>query len=227
MTRTTRSLSLVLSLAAVLACGGDATSPNAESAEGGVNLKVMTLAKTASAAHIVVMPSGGWFALGKHAIRFPKHAICALSSSYGPTEWDKPCVPAQGPVSFRVQIVQQDGREWLDFTPAVRFVPTTRTSEYVMLYMRADNLSNDLTEDQLQILWSPAIGVPGIDESIADPTQRTRINWGAGILSRRIKHFSGYSVYDGPVCPGPLCQTEVPGEELLLQADVSGDGSRF
>ncbi len=192
-----RSLSFALVLAAVVGCSGDALAPRADKTAGGPSLKVRTLRSTATTADIVVEPSGGFFWLGRHAVRFPKRSICALNSSYGPTEWDKPCTPAQGPVNFHVEVVSLNGREWLDFTPAVRFVPTTRANDYVTLFMRVDNLTNDVSEADLQILWSPAIGVPGIDESVADPTQRTFINLGAGILHRRIKHFSAYSVTDG------------------------------
>jgi hypothetical protein len=58
----------------------------------------------------------------------------------------------------------------------------------------------------MQILWSSAIGIPGIDESLEDPTLRTRINRGAGVLQRRIKHFSGYNIPDQIDCG---CETEL------------------
>ena len=208
MSRSIRTLSLAISVAAVVGCNGDAVAPRLDAGTAGPNLKVKTWRKNGTSADITVNPAGGFFTLGKHSIRFPKHSICALNSSYGPTEWDKPCHPALGPVSFHVEIVSLDGREWLDFTPAVRFVPTTRVSDYVMLYMRVDNISNDLTEDDMQILWSPAIGVPGIDESVTDSTLRTKINWGAGVLQRRIKHFSGYSVHDGDPLGLPIDELE-------------------
>jgi len=192
-----RSISFALSVAAVVGCSGDALAPRADRTAERPNLKVRTLRSTATTADISVEPSGGFFWLGRHAVRFPKHSICALNSSYGPTEWDKPCSPAQGSVNFHVEVVSLNGREWLEFTPAVRFVPTTRTNGYVTLFMRVDNLSNEIGKADMQILWSPAIGVPGIDESAADSTQRTFINLGAGLLHRRIKHFSAYSVTEG------------------------------
>jgi len=49
--------------------------------------------------------------------------------------------------------------------------------------------------ESLSILWSPAIGIPGIDESLEDPTQRTYV--AGGYAYRRIKHFSGYNVTSG------------------------------
>jgi hypothetical protein len=47
------------------------------------------------------------------------------------------------------------------------------------------------------ILWSPAIGVPGIDESLLDQTLETKSDKKRGGVYRRIKHFSGYNVYSG------------------------------
>jgi hypothetical protein len=49
----------------------------------------------------------------------------------------------------------------------------------------------------LSILWSPAIGVPGIDESLEDPSLRTYVSPWSGYAYRRIKHFSGYNVTSG------------------------------
>jgi hypothetical protein len=52
-----------------------------------------------------------------------------------------------------------------------------------------------LINRSLNILWSPAIGVPGIDESLEDPSLRTYVL--GGYAYRRIKHFSGYNVTSG------------------------------
>ena len=200
MSRFSRSLIVALSAAATVGCGSDAVAPRAVGSVEAPDLKVHVRKRTATSATITVTPSGGTFWLGEHSIRFPKRSICALESSYGPTEWDKPCHAANGPVTFQVVIVSMNGREWLDFTPAARFVPTTNPSQYVTLFMRTSNLPNDISEDAMQILWSPAIGIPGIDESIEDPTLRTKLNRGSGMLQRRIKHFSGYNSPDNIDC---------------------------
>jgi hypothetical protein len=47
------------------------------------------------------------------------------------------------------------------------------------------------------ILWSPAIGVPGIDESLLDETLKTKWDKKRGGVYRRIEHFSGYNVWSG------------------------------
>ena len=208
MKLTIRSFGLATVLVAALACS-DATAPRRSVADE-VSFQVKTHRRTATTADITVMPSGGTFALGRHSIRFPKRAICELSSSYGVTEWDKPCQPAQGPVNFHVEILNANGRDFLNFTPNARFVPATRPSDYVMLFMRVDNIK-DVSEDDLQILWSPTYGIPGIDESLSDSTLRTRVNYGAGMLQRRIKHFTTYVIRDGDCqITDPTCAITPP-----------------
>lgn len=199
MVRFSRSCIVALTVAATAGCGNDALSPRGDAASEKASARITTRNRTDNSADITVDPRGGTFTLGQHAIRFPRKAICALDSSYGPTEWDKPCTPASEPVTFHVEIVSGDGRQWLDFTPAVRFVPTNDPAKYVWLGMQTTGFT-DLSDAQLQILWSPAIGVPGVDESLTDPTLRTIINRESGWMVRRIKHFSGYNVSDRSAC---------------------------
>ena len=120
--------------------------------------------------------------------------ICdPATSGYGREFWDKPCEVLRGQVAIHAELRQQDGREWVDFSPELRFRPSLLPYEWVWIYMRTDAaVSNPL----LSILWSPAIGVPGIDESLEDPTLRTFVN-PSGYAYRRIKHFSGYNVTAG------------------------------
>lgn len=200
MNRYSRSCIIALAVASTAACGSDSLGPRADATPETASLRIITRHRTATSADITVDSKGGKFNLGQHSIRFPKNSICSLTSSYGPAEWDKPCTPATEPVTFHVEIVIQDGRQWLDFTPAVRFVPTTNPKQYVTLAMSTFRQSDEVSEDDLQILWSPAIGVPGVDESIDDPTLRTTVNRRSGKMSRRVKHFSGFSVSDGVAC---------------------------
>lgn len=211
MGRFSRSCIIALTVAATAACGSDALGPRADATSERASLRIITHNRTSTSADITVDAKGGKFDLGQHSITFPKNSICALTSSYGPTEWDKPCTPATEPIDFHVEIVSLNGREWLDFTPAVRFVPTTNPKQYVGLTMRTYQHPDAAGEDDLQILWSPAIGVPGVDESIGDPTMRTTINRRSGMMSRRVKHFSGFNVPDGVACEATdvSCVTDV------------------
>lgn len=152
-----------------------------------------TYAPDEQSARITVTPSGGWFFLGRHAVYFPPNSICAPESSYGPEEWDAPCEPAREALTFDVEIVRRDGRSWLDFTPHARFVPSSSKRGWVLLFMSTSPQLASVAARE-PILWSPAIGVPGVDESIEDRSVRTRHLPGTSIAWRRIKHFSGYNV---------------------------------
>jgi hypothetical protein len=219
----TRSRRSVLGVAASLAllvtgCSGDQLSgPEALTLGGfavsrgpaGVprpDIIVHHVADDSASAEFTVTPTGGVFALGPHAIFFAPNSICnPATSSYGPTEWDAPCEPATEPIRFRAEVRNVDGRSWVDFTPAVRFVPTADQANGVWLYMKTAAISTDPDSvraalQRMSILYSPAIGVDGINEALADPSLRTYLWLEGGIAYRRIKHFSGYNIHDGYSC---------------------------
>jgi hypothetical protein len=212
---------LIALLALVLAgCSGDqlAGPGSALAPWGGISVSrgpagiprpdviVHNVAEDSASADFTVTPSGGVFNLGPHAIYFPANSICdPATSSYGPTEWDAPCQPATEPIRFHAEVREINGRSYIDFTPAVRFVPTDEDANSVWLYMKTSALTADSTVDVLSILrrmsvlYSPALGEAGINEALTDPSLRTYVWLDGGIAFRRIKHFSGYNVYDGLV----------------------------
>jgi hypothetical protein len=194
--------SLVVALAAfTVACADNSIAPSSDEAgvlPGGAPNFLITIhqmAEDKSSAEFTVTPSGGYFQMGKHGIVFPRNAICdPRTSSYGSGHWDDDCVVLQEPIRIHAELRQQDGREWIDFTPELRFRPSSWPFQWVWIYMQTDAAMLDRS---LNILWSPAIGVPGIDESIEDPTLRTFVSPWSGYAYRRIKHFSGYNVTSG------------------------------
>ncbi len=99
----------------------------------------------------------------------------------------------RSPIRIRAELRTQDGREWVDFTPELRFKPSADPYNSVWIYMLVGSAAQ--SDASLNILWSPAIGVPGIDESLQDPSLRTYVQ--SGYAYRRIKHFSGYNVTSG------------------------------
>ena len=179
------------------------------------------VAEDSASAEFTVTATGGVFALGPHAIYFPPNSICSLESSYGPTEWDAPCEPASEPVRFRAEVRTLDGRSWVDFTPAVRFVPSADQANGVWLYMKTSAISADpdSVRDALRrmaILYSPAIGLDGVNEALTDSSLRTYVWLDGGIAFRRIKHFSGYNIHDGfSGCRDDQCDQE----NSLLEVD--------
>lgn len=195
--RSNRSMKLLaITMTAVLAACSDANvSPTAPAAESGPRLDIIinNMAADLSSADFTVTNTGGTFQMGPHAIYFPAQSICeAATSTYGPTEWDNPCTADMAPVRIHAALRTVDGYEWVEFTPALRFVPT----KGVMIYMRADALKTN-PGYTLNILWTPTDGVASIDESLTDPTLKTYVMPTYGILFRRIKHFSGYQVSAG------------------------------
>jgi hypothetical protein len=189
--------SILIGAVAVTAACDSSVAPTLDSSlPGGAprpSVVGLSVAADSRSADFTVTTSGGYFELGKHAIYFPARAICdPATSGYGPEFWDKDCEVIRGQVDIHAELREQDGREWIDFTPSLRFRPSTSQSEWVWIYMRTDAASSDAS---LSILWSPAIGIPGIDESLSDPTLRTYVD--PGYAYRRIKHFSGYNVTAG------------------------------
>ena len=206
---------LIALLALVLAgCGEQLAGPGPEATPwGGISVGrgpagvpqadviIEFMAEDSTSADFTVTPSGGVFNLGPHAIYFPANSICdPATSSYGPTEWDAPCDVLTSPIRFHAEIRELDGRSYVDFSPAVRFVPTNDPSNAVWLYMKTATLSADpdsalASLRRMSVLYSLSIGDAGINEALVDPSLRTYVWLDGGIAFRRIKHFSGYVVW--------------------------------
>ena len=153
------------------------------------------IAPDSTSADFTVTPTGGTFRMGKHAIWFPANAICdPATSSYGPGTWDQQCPVLNRSIDIHAEVRKIDGKEWVDFTPALRFRPHQSYEKWVWIYMRADGALLANAAD-FNILYTPSFGAAGIDESLEDATLRTYVS--GGYVYRRIKHFSGYMVASG------------------------------
>ena len=168
-----------------------------------------------------VTPTGGWYAIGKSRVYFPPNSICEPSTtSYGPTEWDKPCTPAKGDVHIVARTKNDHTRTWIHFSPDLRFVPSAASSGWVYLYMYSDEVKRATVEQRAavqernRIFWLPSAGALPVDESLTDATLATSFHWPAGWVYRRVKHFSGYQV--GADLSAPIKTTE----ETLLSSDA-------
>ena len=198
---------LVAFVAMTTACADSSIAPMPDQAEvlpGGAPRPMIIIDEMAgdeSFANFTVTPSGGYFRMGKHGIVFPRNVICdPETSSYGRESWDSKCEILRRPIRIRAELRAQDGREWVDFSPELRFKPSRNPFEWVWIYMRTP--AARYGGNSLSILWSPAIGVPGIDESLEDPSLRTYVSPWTGYAYRRIKHFSGYNVTSGRAVRG-------------------------
>jgi hypothetical protein len=137
--------------------------------------------------------------IGSHVINIPAGAICDLSSSYGATEWDKPCTPMTGSVLITATVMYDDeNHPFVDFQPAMRFAP----NKEVRLFLK-NGRSSQPTELSIDYCNANAVCV---DESIGDPSLKTVRVGQTAVLMRRLKHFSGYMIAVGKICSGYMVQ---------------------
>lgn len=131
---------------------------------------------------------------------FPAHSLCDVNtSSYGNGQWDKPCALATYPVTVNTKAwLDTKGLAHVDFDRHVRFVPTANPAGWVVLSLYdygAASLAwlnieyckdiQDAAKDNCR------------DESKDDLTLATVKNPVTGQYTRRLKHFSGYSLTSG------------------------------
>ena len=157
-----------------------------------------------AAADFYVGPNGGVFFAGNHAVVIPAQAVCdPATSSYGPSTWDEQCSPLQSPLRVHAEVRRKNGTTWVDFSPSLRFVPSTNPSRWAWIVMytpSAVGQSSDLS--RYNILWANSIGGTAVDETPTDATLRTYVDTFSGVSIRRIKHFSGYLSGEGRCDPG-------------------------
>lgn len=153
--------------------------------------------------------------LGNHIISIPAGAICDPQiSTYGPTEWDKSCTPLSRPILITATMMEDDkGAPYVDFQPALRFVPTKQ----VNLYLRTPK--GQAAEFKINYCNNAGICM---DESLTDASLETRRVGRSGLLVRRVKHFSGYMISSGKACLGSLTE-ELDGTLMCVTDDLLGD----
>ena len=189
--RRIRGAALLAAVFALVGCS-DATSPNSNAPAFKVTVNEM--ASDSTSAVFTVTKSGGTFTMGKHSINFPGNSICdPAKSSYGVGTWDEPCKILREPITIHAEVRKIDGKEWVDFTPSLRFAP----GKEVYIWMYTDQVMAQADSKALNILWAPYFGAAGVDESLDDPTLVTGYLPQYSIVYRRIKHFSGYMVASG------------------------------
>lgn len=183
---------------------------------GAPSLDVITnsVAPDSLSADFTVTPSGGMFALGNNAVYFPANSICdPATSTYGPGHWDDPCTPISQPIGFHAEVRRDSvtGKSWVDFTPAVRFVPITDPSQTVWMLMKpgVDLTASNYTAFGVQ--WMPD-GTPdmAVNEAATDSTLKTYVDLTRNVVFRRVKHFSGYIVFTAVGTDTGSLDTTVP-----------------
>jgi hypothetical protein len=155
------------------------------------------------ATDFTVGPTGGVFYIGNHAVSFPALSICdPATAQYGEVAWDAPCKPATKPLRIHAEVRVQGGHTWVDFSPQLRFVPSSNAARSVWMYMytpQAKGAKGDLA--RFNILYAHAIGGTTVNDAATDPALRTYVDTRSGTAYRRIEHFSGYAVNAGRLEP--------------------------
>jgi hypothetical protein len=136
------------------------------------------------------------FTVGKtHALYIPAHAVCDIAtSSYGPSEWDRPCTPMAAPLVITAKSWKNAaGLPQVDFSPSLRFNPNAGGD--VTLFLKVT--SSKKLRSSPTILYCATVSVLCVDEQLVDPTLATHVDKQNSFAYRRIKHFSGYNVSSG------------------------------
>ncbi len=150
---------------------------------------------------LYLSPRGGVYHIGGYRLVVPPHAVCnPATSSYGPGTWDQPCDPATVRVKVTASVTTIGGRDYVDFSPRLRFVPSNEPSRWVTIHtFRRAAIGGRGDLRRFSILFSETPGGPLVDESARDATLATHVNVRTGAVWRRIEHFTGYNVYTGLV----------------------------
>lgn len=137
--------------------------------------------------------------IGDHSVYFPAYSVCAVSESYGPTEWDKPCKVSGKPIDVKAKVlVDATGRPRLEFQPKLRFAPGKDVILMIKDPVHALSGSEvwycpDGTSLETDLLRKPR-DRKCVNEGETDADVRTRHDAFDGFLIRKVKHFSGYEV---------------------------------
>jgi len=205
---------------AAAACGESATGPaTAKQKSLPAGAPVFDYAATSSSLgfyqqDLVVTAAGGTYSVGGlYSLNFPANSVCDPSrSTYGPTEWDNPCTTLDAGQSVKIHAVLSLSSAGLsvDFSPALRFSPSTQVTISTTIFapvIKANRdyfASNPSALNPLAILYAPSLGVVGSSDYSRDASIITHIDLTSGLIWRRVKHFSGYSMTTGESCePAP------------------------
>ena len=189
-------------LVAMAAACSDAVAPRspvsdaASSFGGGVSTQ-LTATDTVRFSITIDPWRSTYYNLGAgNSLTFPAGSVCDPAvSSYGPTEWDKPCTAARSAVTVSVRAwLDGRGHPRVDFTPNLRFVPSVLPTGWVSMTF-ADYAAS--LDPWYNILYCKTESSGCVDESKSDPSLMTVRNPVTGKVTRRIKHFSGYLVGAG------------------------------
>jgi hypothetical protein len=160
---------------------------------------------------IELSPNGGTYHVGDFDVVMPAGAVCdPKTAKYGPKHWDDDCIPARQSITVSVVAQKQHGQVSIDFQPDIRFRPAagsvrieTRAYSDLLTSSAVRQLSPGSSYfDQFAISYVPTGKTTRIDEvqSTGDRSLATHVDLSTGVVWRRVKHFSGYTILAGDKC---------------------------
>jgi hypothetical protein len=214
-----RFLAAGLSLLILAGCSETATSPSAtptrQLSASGPAFDYNSVGSSGSqTTTFTVTSSGGSFSVnGLFNVNFPANSVCnPTRSTYGSTEWDKPCstlLPGES-VTIQARLSLTSAGMAVDFSPELRFNPNTTVTISTDIFSstirnnRDYFLANPSSLGFLSVSYSPTLGGPVINDFAFDSSLQTHVGLTSGRIWRRIKHFSGYMIGNGEPCdPSP------------------------
>jgi hypothetical protein len=211
-----------VAVAAVAGCSDSATSPRDASTRAispgsvpALDISPSLLFSNYRTTTFTVNNDGGTFSIGDglYTIVFPSNSVCDPDrNSYGPGTWDLPCkvLPSGQSVTITATYGFTMNGLTVDFSPALRFNPNTQVRISTGIYATALTTFSDYFAANpsalhfLGIYYSPDLNSAGTTDAAFDSSLITHVNLTTGIVWRRVKHFSGYSVTTGLPCdPSP------------------------
>jgi hypothetical protein len=205
---------------ALAACSDAATGPSTTKVRNTVAADRPSLDINSSSrfwglrtATFTLTSAGGTYKIGDfYTLIVPANGVCSLSSSYGPGTWDSPCTTLASGESITVTAtygITANGPS-VDFSPALRFNPGAQTTLSTSLYSNVLTSASDFFASHPSALrffgmyYEASLGSSVVTDAAIDPSLVTHVNLGTGLVWRRVKHFSGYTVATGLACdPGP------------------------
>jgi len=219
MQASVRAFAACAALLALGACSDSTTTPSPATRALSPAAPVFDFASTGTALGVTdvdfaITSDGGSFVIGGlYTVSFPANSVCdPARSTYGSTEWDKDCTlldPGQA-VKVHATLSLTSAGLAVDFTPALRFSPSAKVIISTDIFAPVITANRDYFQknrdalNALAIFYSKSIGAQGEKDFATDKSVGTHIDLNTGIIWRRVKHFSGYSIVTGESCdPSP------------------------
>ncbi len=188
---------MVVSAMLLAACAGDSTSPAAARMEP-MDASKALVGVIDGVYNFTINPNEAQtIQLGASSLELPGGSVCTLATtSYGPDKWNDACTPESLPVTITAVVKNAaTNHPSIEFAPAMRFNPA-RNVKLFLYVTNAETLSN-----MTVMKYCGPFNVVCVDESLSDSSLQTSVNAAAGLVSRRIKHFSGYVVAENGDTP--------------------------